>query len=158
MSMWGTDMAGVSFSQIGDSSGYHTALDRPDRVSPSSVPDSGDTALDEDLEYTSTQLDRAVTATCGGCRPLADADPCTHTRYLHDGILDDAEELLPTFGGRMGAEDHLMLTCTGSEANELALRIAKHHTGRPGVIVTSEAYHGQPLPPPYAGPVAACQA
>ncbi len=67
---------------------------------------------------------------------------CTHTRYLHDGILDYAEELLPTFEGRMGAEGHLMLTCTGSEANELALRIAKHHTGRSGVIVTSEAYHG----------------
>ncbi len=67
---------------------------------------------------------------------------CTHTRYLHEGILDYADRLLPTFGGRMAQEGHLMLTCTGSEANELALRIAKHHTGRSGVIVTSEAYHG----------------
>lgn len=67
---------------------------------------------------------------------------CTHTRYLHEGILDYAEQLLDTFDGRMGAEGHLMLTCTGSEANELALRIAKHHTGKSGVIVTSEAYHG----------------
>jgi 4-aminobutyrate aminotransferase-like enzyme len=64
---------------------------------------------------------------------------CTHTRYLHDGILDYAETILPTFGGAIG---HLMLTCTGSEANDLALRIAKHHTGRNGVIITSEAYHG----------------
>ncbi len=45
MSMWGTDVAGVSFSQIGNSSGYHTLLDRPDQVSPSSLQDSGDTAL-----------------------------------------------------------------------------------------------------------------
>lgn len=67
---------------------------------------------------------------------------CTHTRYLHEGILDYAERLLPTFGGRMADEGHLMLTCSGSEANELATRIAKHHTGRSGVIVTSEAYHG----------------
>ena len=36
----------------------------------------------------------------------------------------------------------LMFTCTGSEANDLAMRIAKHRTGRDGVIVTSEAYHG----------------
>lgn len=45
MSMWGTDVAGVSFSQVGDSSGYHTLLDRPENVSLSSLQDSGDTAL-----------------------------------------------------------------------------------------------------------------
>lgn len=45
MSMWGTDLAGVSFSQIGDSSGYHTRLDRPASVSPASLQHSGDTAL-----------------------------------------------------------------------------------------------------------------
>jgi 4-aminobutyrate aminotransferase-like enzyme len=67
---------------------------------------------------------------------------CTHTRYLQEGILDLAETILPTFGGRIADRGHLMLTCTGSEANDLALRIAKHHTGREGVIVTSEAYHG----------------
>ncbi len=64
---------------------------------------------------------------------------CTHTRYLQDGILDFAEAMLPTFGGRIG---HLMMTCTGSEANDLAVRIAKHQTGRSGIIITSEAYHG----------------
>ncbi len=35
-----------------------------------------------------------------------------------------------------------MFTCTGSEANDLALRMARHHTGQRGVIVTAEAYHG----------------
>jgi 4-aminobutyrate aminotransferase-like enzyme len=64
---------------------------------------------------------------------------CTHTRYLNEGILDYAEDLLGTFGGGIG---HLMLTCTGSEANDLALRIAKRFTGNKGIIVTSEAYHG----------------
>ncbi|MFC3395393.1 aspartate aminotransferase family protein [Brenneria rubrifaciens] len=67
---------------------------------------------------------------------------CTHTRYLQDGILDYAEQLLPTFGGRIAEQGHMMFTCTGSEANDLALRIARHYTGRQGVIITSEAYHG----------------
>lgn len=64
---------------------------------------------------------------------------CTHTRYIHDDILNFAEKLLGTFEDEIG---HVMLTCTGSEANDLALRMAKHHTGNKGIIVTSEAYHG----------------
>lgn len=67
---------------------------------------------------------------------------CTHTRYLQEGILDYAEQLLPTFGGELGRSGHLMLTCTGSEANDLALRMAQYHTSRQGVIITAEAYHG----------------
>ncbi|SAL71813.1 class III aminotransferase [Caballeronia arvi] len=67
---------------------------------------------------------------------------CTHTRYLHPNILEYAEALRPTFGGTIGDTGHTIFTCTGSEANDLALRIAKHHTGKQGVIVTSEAYHG----------------
>lgn len=66
---------------------------------------------------------------------------CTHTRYIQEGILRYAQDLLSTFGGRVGA-GHAMFTCTGSEANDLAVRIAKHHTGKRGIIVTSEAYHG----------------
>lgn len=67
---------------------------------------------------------------------------CTHTRYIQDGILDYAEMLLPTFGGRIGASGHVMFTCTGSEANDLAVRMAKHYTGCDGIIITEEAYHG----------------
>ena len=67
---------------------------------------------------------------------------CTHTRYLHEDVLRLAESILPSFGGRIAERGHLMLTCTGSEANDLAVRIAKHATGREGVIVTCEAYHG----------------
>jgi len=67
---------------------------------------------------------------------------CTHTRYVQESILDYAQDLLSTFGGTIGASGHVMLTCTGSEANDLATRIARHHTGRRGIIVTDEAYHG----------------
>ena len=64
---------------------------------------------------------------------------CTHTRYMQDGILSFAEKLLATFEDEIG---HVMFTCTGSEANDLALRMAKYHTGSEGIIVTAEAYHG----------------
>ncbi|HZH51492.1 MAG TPA: aminotransferase class III-fold pyridoxal phosphate-dependent enzyme [Microvirga sp.] len=63
----------------------------------------------------------------------------THTRYLHDTILDYAEKLLGYFPPAL---EHAMFTCTGSEANDLALRVAKTHTGGTGVIVTELAYHG----------------
>ena len=63
----------------------------------------------------------------------------THTRYLHETVLDYAEALLATFPAPLG---QVMFTCTGSEANDLAYRIAKAHTGGTGVIVTALAYHG----------------
>lgn len=63
----------------------------------------------------------------------------THTRYLHEGILDYAEKLLATFPAEL---DQVMFTCTGSEANDLALRIARQYTGGTGLIVTQLAYHG----------------
>lgn len=67
----------------------------------------------------------------------------THTRYLHEGVLDLAERLLATMPeGLRAAQAHAMFTCTGSEANDLALRIARAHTGAQGLIITSWAYHG----------------
>jgi 4-aminobutyrate aminotransferase-like enzyme len=66
---------------------------------------------------------------------------CTHTRYMQEPILDYAEDLLSTFSTSI-REGQMMFTCTGSEANDLAMRIAMHYTGNTGVIVTSEAYHG----------------
>jgi 4-aminobutyrate aminotransferase-like enzyme len=62
-----------------------------------------------------------------------------HTRYLTSGVVDYAERLLATHGPGL---DRAMFTCTGSEANDLALRIARHVTGAEGVIVTANAYHG----------------
>ncbi len=63
----------------------------------------------------------------------------THTRYLHDNVLDYAERLT---GKLPGVLDTAMFSCTGSEANELALRIARACTGGSGLIVTDSAYHG----------------
>lgn len=66
----------------------------------------------------------------------------SHTRYLHDGVLDYAERLLALFPPELS---HVMFTCTGSEANDLALRIARAATGGTGLIVTDNAYHGVTL-------------
>ncbi|BCI79220.1 aspartate aminotransferase family protein [Mycobacterium sp. SMC-18] len=63
----------------------------------------------------------------------------THTRYLHGGILDYSEKLLATFPAEISS---IMYTCTGSEANDLAVRVAEQYSGGTGVIVTEEAYHG----------------
>jgi 4-aminobutyrate aminotransferase-like enzyme len=63
----------------------------------------------------------------------------THTRYLHEGIVAYAERLTATFDPSLSM---LMLACTGSEANELALRIANVTSGGEGVICTNFAYHG----------------
>ena len=63
----------------------------------------------------------------------------THTRYLSRGILDYSDDLLTTLPTGI---DNVMFTCTGSEANDLALRLAKGVTGHQGVIVTRNAYHG----------------
>jgi 4-aminobutyrate aminotransferase-like enzyme len=67
-----------------------------------------------------------------------------HTRYLTDGVIDYGERLLATHAGPAARQplDRVMFTCTGSEANDLALRVARHYTGGTGVIVTANAYHG----------------
>jgi 4-aminobutyrate aminotransferase-like enzyme len=63
----------------------------------------------------------------------------THTRYLHEGILDYVERLTATFDKSL---DAAILTCTGSEANDVALRMAQAVTGKTGVIATDHTYHG----------------
>jgi 4-aminobutyrate aminotransferase-like enzyme len=65
----------------------------------------------------------------------------SHSRYLHDNVLDYAEHLLSRFPAELGLSN-AMFTCTGSEANDLAYRIAKFNTGGDGFIVTDLAYHG----------------
>lgn len=63
----------------------------------------------------------------------------TNTRYIHSSILDYAERLLATMPEEIG---HMMFTCTGSDANDLAVRIAQVYTGGTGIVVTETAYHG----------------
>jgi len=63
----------------------------------------------------------------------------THTRYLHDNVINLAERLTARFPTEL---DTAMFCCTGSEANELALRIAASVTGGEGLVVVEYAYHG----------------
>ncbi|MGQ3383295.1 aspartate aminotransferase family protein [Glutamicibacter sp. TV12E] len=62
-----------------------------------------------------------------------------HTRYLNHMVVDYSEALLETFEAGL---DRLFLVNSGSEANELALRIARQHTGRSGILVSDFSYHG----------------
>ena len=85
-------------------------------------------------------------ASIGHCHPAVvaaiaeqSAQLNTHTRYLHPSIVDYAEDLLSEFPEPL---DNMTMTCTGSEANDLALRIARCHSGGTGIIVTRWAYHG----------------
>jgi 4-aminobutyrate aminotransferase-like enzyme len=63
----------------------------------------------------------------------------THTRYLHENVVEYAERLTGTLPGDLSV---CMPVCTGTEANELAFRIARAVTGNRGTIVTGSAYHG----------------
>lgn len=63
----------------------------------------------------------------------------SHTRYLHETVVDYAERLVATFPSDLS---QVMFTCTGSEANDLALRVARSVTGARGIIITENAYHG----------------
>jgi 4-aminobutyrate aminotransferase-like enzyme len=63
----------------------------------------------------------------------------THTRYASTAIVDYAERLLASHDPAIG---NVTFTCTGSEAVDLALRVARFATGARGVIVTENAYHG----------------
>lgn len=75
----------------------------------------------------------------------------THTRYLSEIVLDYAEKLLGTCPPHLG---HAMFTCTGSEANDLAIRIAQHSSGGAGVIITDFAYHGATIATAQLSPAA----
>ena len=63
----------------------------------------------------------------------------THTRYLHEGILTYIERLTATMAAPL---DTAILTCTGSEANDIALRMAEAVTGKRGIVATDATYHG----------------
>jgi 4-aminobutyrate aminotransferase-like enzyme len=58
---------------------------------------------------------------------------------LHNRVVDYAEKLLATFEDRL---DRVFFTNSGSEANELALRVARQHTGHTGILVSDFSYHG----------------
>lgn len=63
----------------------------------------------------------------------------THTRYLHEGIVDYIDKLTSTMDASLNTA---IMTCTGSEANDIALRMAEAVTGKRGIIATDATYHG----------------
>jgi 4-aminobutyrate aminotransferase-like enzyme len=62
-----------------------------------------------------------------------------HSRYLHAGIVDYAERLT---GKLHSGIEAAVFTCTGTEANEVALMMARAATGGLGIVCTDAAYHG----------------
>src|SRR5579863_182341 len=82
----------------------------------------------------------------GHCHPAVAQAICsqasilnTHTRYLTEEPVGLAEELLATLPHELGS---IIFTCTGSEANDLAVQVSKVVTGGSGFIITDFAYHG----------------
>jgi 4-aminobutyrate aminotransferase-like enzyme/Ser/Thr protein kinase RdoA (MazF antagonist) len=63
----------------------------------------------------------------------------TNTRYLHPVLAEYAERLAACLPSPLSV---CFFVCSGSEANELALRLARTHTGREDVVVVDHAYHG----------------
>jgi 4-aminobutyrate aminotransferase-like enzyme len=63
----------------------------------------------------------------------------THTRYLHDLVLKYIEELTAKLGNGIS---QAIMVCSGSEANDIALRMAQAVTGKTGIIATDNTYHG----------------
>ncbi|MEE8584393.1 MAG: aminotransferase class III-fold pyridoxal phosphate-dependent enzyme, partial [Acidobacteriota bacterium] len=63
----------------------------------------------------------------------------TNTRYLHPRIAEYAERLTATLPDPL---EVCFFVCTGSEANDLALRLARTQTGRRDILVLDGAYHG----------------
>jgi len=63
----------------------------------------------------------------------------TNTRYLYNIINEYSDRLLKTFPKKL---NKIFFVCTGSEANDLALRIAKNYTKAKNVLVMNNAYHG----------------
>ncbi|MDH3732589.1 MAG: aminotransferase class III-fold pyridoxal phosphate-dependent enzyme, partial [Gemmatimonadota bacterium] len=63
----------------------------------------------------------------------------TNTRYLHETILAYTDALTSRFPDPLSV---CFLVCSGTEANELALRMARTHAGKTGAVVVDGAYHG----------------
>lgn len=63
----------------------------------------------------------------------------TNTRYLHRSVIELAERIVATMPDGL---DTVLFVNSGSEANDVAWRLATGCTGAPGAIVTANAYHG----------------
>lgn len=82
----------------------------------------------------------------GHCHPkVVEAIQCqvanlnVHNRYLHQSILDYGERLIDKHSADF---DCVVFACTGTEANEIALQMARHVSHGQGFICTDAGYHG----------------
>lgn len=68
----------------------------------------------------------------------------TNTRYLHPNVCELARRLVETMPAKSELRETgvVFLVNSGSEANDLALRICRAYTKRQGTIVVERAYHG----------------
>ena len=98
---------------------------------------------DQGLEY----LD-CVNNVChvGHCHPEVVHAVCeqlrtlnTNSRYLHTTLLAASQRLTATLPGDLSV---VFWVNSGSEANDLALRLARAHTKKRGVLIVGGAYHG----------------
>jgi len=62
-----------------------------------------------------------------------------HSRYLDEGIVSFAERLVALHHDGI---ESVVISCTGTEAVEVAMNMARIATGRRGVIATNATYHG----------------
>jgi 4-aminobutyrate aminotransferase-like enzyme len=62
-----------------------------------------------------------------------------HSRYLHAGIVDFAERLTQLHGPQI---ESVVFSCSGTEANEVALQMARIATGKRGIVCSNGTYHG----------------
>ena len=62
-----------------------------------------------------------------------------HSRYLHEGIVTFAERLA---GLHHDDIESVVFSCSGTEANEVAIQMARVITGKHGLVCTDAAYHG----------------
>ena len=62
-----------------------------------------------------------------------------HSRYLHEGIVEFAERLTALHGPTI---ESVVFSCSGTEANEVALKMARIATGKRGIVCSDATYHG----------------
>lgn len=62
-----------------------------------------------------------------------------HSRYLHEGAIEFAERLVALHGDSI---ESVVFSCSGTEANEVALHLARTVTGKRGIVCSNATYHG----------------
>jgi 4-aminobutyrate aminotransferase-like enzyme len=63
----------------------------------------------------------------------------THSRYVHENVIRYAERLAALHAPTI---DSIVFSCSGTEANEVAIQMARIATGKRGIVCTDSAYHG----------------